>query len=101
MVLLALWQCIHSPTGRVKPPAPSPLQPVFWGTKRSSTSLVTRTFYFPGAPADMAAVLCSVCLLAHLLTEEAVGRTMGMADITVHLPDEEKRKEVGSGVPSG
>ena len=97
----ALWKCVHSPSGGVQHPEPNPLQPASRGAKRSGTSLVNRTFYSAGVPAHMAAAWCSLDLHHHILAGEAAGRTKATTDVKEELPAEEKRKEVGSGVPSG
>lgn len=97
----ALGNDIRSRSGGVQHPEPNPLQPASRGAKRSGTSLVNRTFYSAGVPAHMAAAWCSLDLHPHLLAGEAAGRTKATTDVKEELPAEEKRKEVGSGVPSG
>ena len=97
----ALGNDIRSRSGGVQHPEPNPLQPASRGAKRSGTTLLSRTFYSAGVFAHMVAALCSVSLLPHLLTGEAVGRMTATTDVNEEQPAEEKRKDVGRGVPSG
>ena len=57
-----LKERMKSLAGGGRPAVPSPIQPDFPDAKKSSTTQVSRTVYFPGAPADMLADLCSASL---------------------------------------